>query len=126
MVEVEVSVNDDVNLIGRNPGLLETIQQARLVLVDGLAFLAELAADAGLDEDVLLAGAEQQGIERQRNGVALVRLDAFFPHDLGNDAEHGAAVHAIGAVGKDGEFKVAQRDSVHRFVSTGKLTFRSY
>ena len=63
VVEVQVSVDDDVDLVGRNAGLLDALQQLRLVLVDGLALFAELVADAGLDQDVLLAGANQQRIK---------------------------------------------------------------
>ena len=74
----------------------------------------ELVADAGLDEDVVLAGAHQQRIEAERNGVALVGRDALFPHDFGDDAEHGAAVGAIDAVGEDGQLEVAECRSVHR------------
>ena len=44
--------------------------------------------------------------------VAFVGLDALLPKRLGNDAEHGAAVEFVGAVGENDEFVVAQRQSV--------------
>ena len=37
VVEVQVSVDDDVDLVGRNLGLLEALHQQRLIAVDGLA-----------------------------------------------------------------------------------------
>ena len=117
VVEMQVGVDDDVDLVGRHAGLLKALQQARLVIVNGAPLVAELAADAGVDQHIVLAGADQQRVGAQRNPVELVRRDAFLPHDLGNDAEHGAAIVPVGAVGEDGEFKIAQRHAVQKNVS---------
>ena len=113
MIEVQMRVDDDVDFVGRNSGGLEVLQQQRLVAIDGLALLAELAADPGLDQHIVPASADQQGIQAHGNVVALVGGDAFFPQNFRHHAEHGAAIQVVVAIGKYRQFEVAQRRTVH-------------
>ena len=109
MVEVQMGVDDDIDFLGPNAiarladrggaGAFEGVDVAAL----GVPFIAR----AGLDEDPLPCRANQQQFMARR-----MRLRSSAgrraPTGLGDDAEHGAAVEAERAVGRGGEFEVAE------------------
>ena len=72
--------------------------------VDGVdvdALRVHLAADAGVDEEGLLAlnrVSDEERTEAEPDAVPLVGRRALLPQRLGHDAEHGAAVEAEAAV----------------------------
>src|SRR5207302_2994883 len=112
--EVQVGVDDYVDLAGIDAGLLEICQQSFLRLEDGAQLVAELVADAGLDEHVVLAGAHQDGVQPRRNAVEGVRRDSLFPKHFRNYAEHGAAIEPVIAVGEHGQLEIAYGGALHR------------
>ena len=72
-------------------------------------FFRQLVADSGLDHHRMLAGAHHDGVGSQQNLVSLIGRRTFLPQGFRHYAEHGAPIEQIGAVGEDGQFKVAQR-----------------
>jgi len=82
--------------------------------VNSVKLLSELVADARLDEDVVGAGAHQQGVEAERDGITLIGLDALFPHDTRDDAEHRAAIGAVCSVGENRQLEVADCGAMHK------------
>lgn len=76
----------------------------RLVGEDGLHFGRELIADAGLDEDGFVMGADDGAVGAEEDAVLVVDGGTLLPEGLGDDAEHGTAVEAEGAVGAMEDF----------------------
>src|SRR5207302_6627892 len=81
-------------------GILET-GAAVLPLVhdpiDVLELGVFLVAQAGVDEHEAVVVLDQETTQREGDAVAVVRGNAPLPQRLGYDAEHGAAVEALGA-----------------------------
>jgi hypothetical protein len=107
VVEVEVGVDYDVDVFGGEAGLVKVVDELGVVAVNFALLFGELVADAGFDQDILFAGADEQRVEAGGDAVLFVGLDATLPEDFGNYAEEGAAVEVVGAVGDDAEFEVA-------------------
>ncbi len=64
---------------GRDACRLKVFYQHRLIAINCLALLAEFAADPGLDQHIVTASANQQGIQAHSNLVAFVGSDSFLP-----------------------------------------------
>ncbi len=103
-----MGIDDDVDVVRAQAGLVEVVKELGVVAVDGLLLFGELVADAGFDEDIFVAGADQEGVQAGGDAVLFVGLDAALPEDFGDDAEEGSAVQVVGAVGDDAEFEVAK------------------
>src|SRR5208282_3658071 len=82
--------------------------------VDLHQLLRQFIADAGLNQDVLLARPHQQGIQSRLNPVLLVRQQLLRPHRLRNYAKESSAIKKVSSVGNDGEFKIAESCSMHK------------
>jgi hypothetical protein len=55
----------------------------------------------------VLAGADDDGIEAEKDAILGVGGSAPFPEGFGDDAEHGSAVEEVGSVAEDGQLEVA-------------------
>src|SRR5207253_11468388 len=75
-----------------------------------------LVAEPGVHEHEAVVVLDQQAAQRQGDAVALVGGDAPLPQRLGHDAEHGAAVEALGAAfeGMAGEAADFERRVEHQ------------
>jgi len=60
---MQVRVDDDVDVFGGDSGSREIRQQLRGLAVELDHALRQLVAHAGFDQDVLLAGVDQQRVE---------------------------------------------------------------
>src|SRR6185437_6312572 len=81
----------------------------------------QLVADAGFDQDVLVPGAHQHGIQSGGDQVVLIRRQLFRPQGLGHNAKIGAAVETVNSIGKRYKLEVADGDrasgrSGHRLI----------
>ena len=108
VVEVEVGIDDNVDLLGVDTGGGERGGEEFLIAVDLTHLGGLLVADAGLDEDGVVSGADDGGVESQEDAVLVVGGGAFLPECLGDDTEHGTAVEPVYAIGADGEFVVSE------------------
>jgi hypothetical protein len=113
VVKVQVTVDDDVNVFRHDAGGGEIVEQLGGLSVKLDHPFGELVADARLDENILLAGSDEQRIEADHDMVVGVGGDSTRPHDLRDNSEQRATVERISAVGKGGEFEIAEREPVH-------------
>ena len=114
MVPVQMAVDDDVDgfrieSVARDDGR-ERLGFGRQVHALARAGI-HLVAAAGLDQDGVIAGANQVAVERQRNAVQVVRGDLPAPQGLGHNAEDRAAVPPVGARLDAGDFESAHRNA---------------
>ena len=59
MVEVQMGVDDDVDIFGRNTRGAEIIQQFSRLTIDFDQAVGQFIPEAGLNQDSLIAGAHQ-------------------------------------------------------------------
>ncbi len=113
VVEVEVGVDDDVDVFRSDAGSSEICEELGGLAVELDHAIGELVAHAGFDQYVFLSGADEQRVKAGLDVIPFVGDDFTRPHDFGNDAEKGAAVKRVGAVGEDAEFEVAESQAGH-------------
>ena len=103
MVKVQVGQDYQVDVVGLDalPGQV-VHQHPGPHPVDGLGAAGVLGADAGVHQDGLAAGADEQAVEAQFDAVSAVGRTQATPDGLGNHAEERAAVHPEDAVADDG------------------------
>ena len=114
MVKMQVRIDDDVDIFRRDSGGVQVVEQLGRLLVDLHHLFGEFVADASFDQDVFLAGADEQRIQSGIEAVLLVRRDLLRPHGLRNYAEEGSAIEEVGSVGDDGEFEIAESCAMHK------------
>src|SRR4029077_17190324 len=124
MIEVQMGVDDDVDIFGRNTRGAEIIQQFSGLTIEVDQAAGQFIPEAGLNQDSLIAGGHQHGIDASREQVLLVGFFFPFPHDLGDHAKENSAIQVIGTVRDGGEFEIAEREAVHGSVH-GWTTFNS-
>src|ERR1700751_4428787 len=74
VVEMEMRVDDDVDIVGMVPVVAETLDQIRAIeRVDVAKFVVMLVASAGLDQDALASGVNEDRIHHHRDAIARVR-----------------------------------------------------
>ena len=76
---MQVRVDDNINSFQRNPGCGKIIEQSHLRLVYALHLVAQLVADAGLDEHDVLAGAYDHRIQPDHDAVLLISSNSRAP-----------------------------------------------
>ena len=115
MVEVEVGVDDDVDVSGRDAGAGEVVEEATaLVSADCAGGSRALGAGAGVYQDGLTVSADEEGVEAERHAVLVVEVRGVaLPHDAGDEAEDGAGVLAEGAVADDEKLETAEAEPAH-------------
>src|SRR5207248_2345894 len=72
VVKVKMAINDNVYAFGREADRIEILEQLRGLAVDINHLLGKFVADSRLDENVLFAGAHQDGVEARGYSVILV------------------------------------------------------
>src|SRR5215469_3126246 len=113
VIEMQMGVDDDVDLIGRDACPLETLHQLHLVLVDVLLLFTELRTNTCLNQHGLLAVTKQQRVGSDFQHVARVGLDAFFPEHLGHYPKKRSTVQLIRSVRQNEYLKISNRGSNH-------------
>src|SRR5208337_1144760 len=113
VVEVKMGIDDDVDVFGRDSGSGEIREQLRGLTVELDHAFGEFVAHAGLNQDILLARADEERVQPCCHIVLFVRHDFARPHDFGNHAEKRAAIERVSAVGENTEFKIAESDGGH-------------
>src|SRR5579884_458620 len=110
VVEVKVGVDNERDVGRSEAALCERFFDRRSALhgVDLVELLIPLVSDSGIDEDVHPVRLDEESAELQMNPVPVVGGMMFFPEYFRDDAEHGAAVEAEGAVGERFDFKGAE------------------
>ena len=108
VVEVQVAEDHVVDVAGFEAVAAELLEKApglhrELVL----EFLGVLQAEAGIDDDVLAAGADERAVDVEGDAVALVGRHPTLPQRPGHDAEVGAAVNPHRAVNQEVESQIA-------------------
>ena len=106
-------IDYNVDLVRQKPGGTQVFEQFGGLTEDLCHLVRKFVADAGLDEDVLFAGADKHGVQASGDAVFVIGGDLARPQGFWNDAEEGPAIEEIVAVGERGEFKVADGDSLH-------------
>src|SRR6266851_433781 len=116
VVEVQVGIDDDIDVAGRNADGTEVVEKLGGLAVELRHLFGEFVADSGFDED---GGAtaffvpDEDGVQAGRYAVALVSSDFFRPHNFGDDAEEGSAIEVVDAVREGGEFEIAEGYALH-------------
>src|SRR5580658_9171197 len=110
VIEVEMGVDDEIDLIGGDPVLGESVDERVAVLnvVDGALFGVPFGAVAGFNEDVFVLSADEKRVGAHADAIFFVGRRFFLPKDFGNDAEHGAAVEREGAGVEIEDFEIAE------------------
>src|SRR4051812_4734166 len=97
MVEMQMGIDNHVDLVRPAPGdLAERVGECPLARDAVHLDLARrpFLAHAGLDEDLLPAGINEQAIAVELNPVEFVGRRDTLPKDTRDDAEHGSAVES--------------------------------
>ena len=110
MVKVQVRVDHDVDVRGSESVLLKLVEQRGWLLnvVDAGELGVELVADAGLNQDPLLASPHQQAVQAHPHAIAGVGREFLFPQRLGHHPEDLTAIERKRAVGKHRDIEVTQ------------------
>ena len=120
MIEVQVSVDDDVDVFRRNARRAELLQQLCRLAVDLDHSFREFVAHAGFDQHGLRPGAHHDRVQSQGHQVVGVRFYLALPQAFGDDAEHASAIEVVNPVGDGGQFEIAQGDALHANVPSLK------
>jgi len=98
VIEMEMGVDDDVDVFRGDSGGVEVLEQLGRLLVDLRHLLRQFVADAGFDQDVLVAGAHEQRIQSCIDAVLRIGHDFLRPHCLRNHAEESSAIEEVGSI----------------------------
>jgi hypothetical protein len=121
MIEVQVSINNDINIFGLKVQLRELGGESSGVIhpINLITFCVEFISDAGLHQNVLAARLDQQARQAKADAIQGVGWDFFLPQYLGNNREHLPAIEPKTSVGKSVEFECAEfHDSSINSIST--------
>ena len=77
VVEVKMSVDDDIEIIGSKAGGIEIGKQALFVVVDAAGLLGQFVAGSGVDEDGVIRGADGQRVHGDMEAI-LASAGSFF------------------------------------------------
>src|SRR5207245_1132956 len=110
VVKVEVRVDDDMNVLGVESQLLKLHRQRRRVAdaIEIGAFGVKFVADAGLNQDVSIAGSDEQARQAHPDAVSLVCRKWLLPERFGHHAENLAAIQGKSAVRNGPELECAE------------------
>ena len=109
VVEVQVGVDDNIDLVHRDPGGREGGRQLLLRAEDLPHFPGKLVADARLDDHGMLPGADHDGVRPQQDPVQLVGRRTPLPQRLRHHPEHRPAVEEVRSVGQNRQLEIAER-----------------
>src|SRR5215472_3138975 len=91
--------------------------------VDVAKFVIHLIAGAGLDENALASGIDEQGIHRHGDAIARISGNCLLPHRLGYHAEHGAAIQCESSCFYDVKFEIAELQRVAPIPARARISF---
>ena len=114
MVEMQVRVDDDVDVFGRNSCGVQIVEQFSGLLVDLHHLFGQFVADAGLNQNVFICRCARAANSGPRQGGSSRQRDLFGPQGLWDHSKEGSAIEEVGSVGDDGEFEVAESCAMHR------------
>ena len=109
VVEVEMRVDDDVHIFKSDAGGGEALRRSCFASKTARSFSGSLLPMPGFDNDGVLTGTDNDGVEAKLDAVLRIRGCTLLPHGLGHHTEHGSAVEIIGAIGEDGQLEIAER-----------------
>lgn len=115
-----MGVDDDVDVVGRPAGLGQEAFGKRTPAVDGVhggVFFRPFFADAGFDDDLLLARVDEQAIHVHTNAVCVIRRRNPLPQHLWHNAEHRSAIEPKLGVGY---YLNSQISKLHRQNNNGQ------
>ena len=110
VVPVQVGVDHQVDLLRRHAHRRQAANQAPVSLEahEAALLLGELVAVAGIDQERMPAGLDEQAVQLNADAVLLVRLGELLPLSLGHQAEKPGAIEPVFAIRDQVETGVAQ------------------
>jgi hypothetical protein len=109
MIEVQVTVDDNMNVFRRDAGGAEILQQLGRHAVALSYPLRQFVPDPSFNQDGVPAGAHHYGIQPDAHAILFIGSYFLPPQDLGNSTEQGSAVNVVAAVRDGNEFEIAHQ-----------------
>src|SRR5258708_39543738 len=113
MVEVQVSVDDDVDIVGTYADGMQIVEHPGRLAIDPCHLFREFVADPGLNQNILFPRADKQRIKSGRDSVLLVGCGLLRPEYLRHDTEKTSAIEEVVAVRNNGKLEIAKGCAIH-------------
>src|SRR5258708_37937311 len=108
MVEVQVSVDDDVDVFGRTSARGEIRKELRRLSVKLHHALGKFMAHASRHQHGVFSSTNEKRVKPSSDIVSLVGGYLARPHDFRDDAEESSAIERVGCLSKNRQFEIAQ------------------